>query len=217
MADGSSPLWRSPTTALWHIDAGERGPSTPSGIAICGLGGEAEEILLETIKRVAQKGTGWRPDDRRNLVRERRSVTLRFKDGGFIPNHIEMAADHLHGRRSPTVGSGPSGRVERLSDRHGWGSSWRDSIYDYAHYHSSIHEVLGIARGSGRVRAPSQGAGGVAAIGNTERYVSIRQRAKNSRRIPTGMAELEAVLAALRKKCQEGISRPASAAKSGGN
>jgi hypothetical protein len=114
-------------------------------------------------------------------------------------------------------GLDPAAVFERLSDRHGWGSSWRDSIYDYAHYHSSIHEVLGIARGSGRVRAPSQGAGGVAAIGNTERYVSIRQRAKNSRRIPTGMAELEAVLAALRKKCQEGISRPASAAKSGGN
>jgi hypothetical protein len=25
-------LWRSPTTTLWHIDAGERGPSTPSRI-----------------------------------------------------------------------------------------------------------------------------------------------------------------------------------------
>src|SRR6478735_5258500 len=34
----------------------------------------------------------------------------------------------------------------------GWGSSWRDGIYDYVHYHSRIHEVLGIARGSGRVQ-----------------------------------------------------------------
>ena len=50
--------------------------------------------------------------------------------------------------------------------------------------------------------------GRVVVIGNTERYVSIRQRAKNSRRIPTGMTELKAVLAALRKKCQEG-SEPA--------
>ena len=30
----------------------------------------------------------------------------------------------------------------------GWGKSWRDSIYKYAHYHSRIDEVLGIARGS---------------------------------------------------------------------
>ncbi|MET4519551.1 uncharacterized protein YjlB [Bradyrhizobium sp. I1.8.5] len=32
------------------------------------------------------------------------------------------------------------------------GDTWRDGIYDYAHYHSRIHEVLGIARGKGRVR-----------------------------------------------------------------
>jgi hypothetical protein len=32
--DGSSQLWRSPTTTLWHIDAGERGPSTPSRISV---------------------------------------------------------------------------------------------------------------------------------------------------------------------------------------
>jgi uncharacterized protein YjlB len=41
---------------------------------------------------------------------------------------------------------------EDLFDSHGRGSSWRDGIYDYAHYHSRIHEVLGIARGSGQVR-----------------------------------------------------------------
>jgi hypothetical protein len=32
------------------------------------------------------------------------------------------------------------------------GHSWRDGIYGYVHYHSSIYEVLGIARGSARVR-----------------------------------------------------------------
>ena len=32
------------------------------------------------------------------------------------------------------------------------GDSWRDGIYDYVHYHSRIHEVLGIARGSGKVQ-----------------------------------------------------------------
>ena len=30
IADGSSHRWRFPTTTLWHIDAGEQGPSTPS-------------------------------------------------------------------------------------------------------------------------------------------------------------------------------------------
>jgi uncharacterized protein YjlB len=41
---------------------------------------------------------------------------------------------------------------EELFDSHGRGSSWRDGVYSYVHYHSRIHEVLGIARGSGRVQ-----------------------------------------------------------------
>jgi uncharacterized protein YjlB len=33
-----------------------------------------------------------------------------------------------------------------------WSTSWRNGIYEYAHYHSRIHEVLGIARGYAKVR-----------------------------------------------------------------
>ena len=41
---------------------------------------------------------------------------------------------------------------EDLFEANGWSDSWRDGIYNYAHYHSGIHEVLGIARGTGRVQ-----------------------------------------------------------------
>ena len=43
--------------------------------------------------------------------------------------------------------------LERTFERNGWGHGmWRNGIYPFPHYHSMIHEVLGIARGRARVR-----------------------------------------------------------------
>jgi uncharacterized protein YjlB len=42
--------------------------------------------------------------------------------------------------------------MEDLFEANSWGDTWRDGIYSYVHHHSRIHEVLGIARGKGRVR-----------------------------------------------------------------
>ncbi|RYX94392.1 MAG: cupin [Comamonadaceae bacterium] len=42
--------------------------------------------------------------------------------------------------------------LEALFARHGWPPSWRDSIYDYHHYHSTAHECLGISRGDVQVQ-----------------------------------------------------------------
>jgi uncharacterized protein YjlB len=46
----------------------------------------------------------------------------------------------------------PAAVFEELFGSNGWGNTWRDGIYDYVHYHSRTHEVLGIARGSGKVQ-----------------------------------------------------------------
>jgi uncharacterized protein YjlB len=40
-----------------------------------------------------------------------------------------------------------------LFARNGWGhGQWRNGIYTFVHYHSMIHEALGIARGRARVQ-----------------------------------------------------------------
>ena len=110
-------------------------------------------ILPETIKRVAEKAIGWRrPDKPRGFVRERKPQTFRFKDDGLIPNHPRWPLIIYEGAVPLAPGLDPAAIFEELFDSHGWGRSWRDGIYDYAHYHSRVHEVLGIARGSGQVQ-----------------------------------------------------------------
>ena len=40
---------------------------------------------------------------------------------------------------------------ERAFSAHGWTGGWRNGIYPFVHFHSTAHEVLGIARGHARV------------------------------------------------------------------
>lgn len=42
--------------------------------------------------------------------------------------------------------------VEEIFEVNGWANAWKDGIYDYHHYHSTAHEVLGIIKGSALVQ-----------------------------------------------------------------
>jgi uncharacterized protein YjlB len=39
-----------------------------------------------------------------------------------------------------------------LFEANGWGGSWRDGVYDYHHFHSNAHEVLGIEAGRAQLQ-----------------------------------------------------------------
>lgn len=111
--------------------------------------------IVETAKKIAEQVTGCRRPDRNDLprlIRARKANTARFKDDGVIPNHPRWP---LVVYRTPVRLPGaldPAAVFEEIFAENGWGSSWRDGIYDYVHYHSRIHEVLGIARGNAKVR-----------------------------------------------------------------
>jgi uncharacterized protein YjlB len=110
-------------------------------------------ILLEDVKRIAEKATGWRrPEDPRTLLRERKPQTYRFNDDGLIPNHPKWPLIIYKSAVRLPASFDPAAVFEELFNINGWGDSWRDGIYDYVHYHSRIHEVLGIARGSRKVQ-----------------------------------------------------------------
>jgi uncharacterized protein YjlB len=85
-------------------------------------------------------------------VRPRKPATFRFKDDGAIPNNPRLPLVYYRTPARPDAGSDPAAVFERLFRTNGWGKSWRNGIYPFVHYHSRTHEVLGIARGHGRVR-----------------------------------------------------------------
>ncbi|WP_346348024.1 cupin [Bradyrhizobium sp. 139] len=111
--------------------------------------------ILEHPKGYAERATGLRRPGRRkamDLAQVRKPNTLRFKDDGLVPNHPRWPLVLYRGAINLDERHDAAAVVEDLFEANGWGDTWRDSIYDYVHYHSRIHEVLGIARGKGRVR-----------------------------------------------------------------
>ena len=76
--------------------------------------------------------------------------TYRFADDGTVPNNPALP---LIVYRGALAESGDrAGACERMFAQNGWGGGWRNGIYADHHYHSTAHEVLGIARGHARVR-----------------------------------------------------------------
>jgi uncharacterized protein YjlB len=74
-----------------------------------------------------------------------------------VPNNAALPA--LIYKRAVDFGrSDPARAIEKLFAQNGWDhGQWRDGIYSFVHYHSMIHEALGIARGTARVQLGGPG------------------------------------------------------------
>ena len=115
--------------------------------------------FVEDIKNKVERVTGWRrpsPDQLREVLREPEALTYRFRDDGLVPNHPRWPCVIYRHAISLPRSLDPAAVWEELFESNYWGSTWRDGIYDYTHYHSKIHEVLGIASGSGTIRLGGQ-------------------------------------------------------------
>ena len=73
--------------------------------------------------------------------------TYTFEDDGNIPNSA-LPVLLYRGALEPGAGAAD---YEELFARHGWLGGWRDGIFPFHHFHSTAHEVLGIARGTAGV------------------------------------------------------------------
>jgi len=79
-------------------------------------------------------------------------LTYLFKDDGNVPNNPALPVLVYKG-----VVDASARAIETLFSGNGWGNGqWRNGIYPFVHYHSMIHETLGIARGHARVQLGGQ-------------------------------------------------------------
>ncbi|MBV9465260.1 MAG: hypothetical protein JO169_04015 [Solirubrobacterales bacterium] len=69
-----------------------------------------------------------------------------FEDDGAIPNSSLPALIYHE-----VAAAAEPEMCEELFARNGWLGAWRDGIFDFHHFHSTSHEVLGIVAGSAEV------------------------------------------------------------------
>jgi uncharacterized protein YjlB len=106
--------------------------------------------VVEELKRIVERLTGIgrpAPGKLERLVRPRKPELFRFRDDGETPNNSRLPLVIYRGAVRFDRGYDPAAVFEEIFARHGWRDSWRDGVYDFLHFHTATHEVLGIARG----------------------------------------------------------------------
>jgi uncharacterized protein YjlB len=73
--------------------------------------------------------------------------TYQFEDDGEIPNNDLPLVVYKDALTSPSTAA-----FERRFINHNWRGTWVNGVFDYHHYHSTSHEVLGVASGQADVR-----------------------------------------------------------------
>jgi len=73
--------------------------------------------------------------------------TLNFRDDGKFPNSQLPVLIYRQAVTQSAKSSGLAVQFENLFANHNWKNSWRNGVYDFAHYHSTSHEVLAVYDG----------------------------------------------------------------------
>ena len=123
-------------------------------------------------------------------------LTFVFADDGLVPNNPMPFL--VYKARVDVANAHPEKTIEGLFGANGWGGMWRNGVYDFLHYHATVHEALGVARGHARVRfGGDQGrefdiaAGDVAILpaGTGHQCISASRGFLRGRRLSAGAAD----------------------------
>ena len=89
---------------------------------------------------------------KRSAAKPTKPLAVTFQDDGVVPNNPRLPLLYYRGAIDLSGTPDPEEVIEALFAKNGWGEMWRNGIFPYVHYHSMIHEGMGIARGRAKVR-----------------------------------------------------------------
>jgi uncharacterized protein YjlB len=86
---------------------------------------------------------------------------LHLSRNGWMPNNealpVLLYRNAFPSRQEFQPSQDMASAMETAFERNGWPPQWRNGVYDFHHYHSTAHEVLGFARGRGRIVLGGEG------------------------------------------------------------
>jgi uncharacterized protein YjlB len=82
-------------------------------------------------------------------------LRFRFGDAGSIPNNAQLPVVIYKGAGRKAAAKNANDLAvwyETTWAQRGWRAAWRYGVYDFPHYHSTAHEILGVYRGHATLR-----------------------------------------------------------------